>query len=189
MSLSEDYPPIHLFLRVVMMTSIYVIDTSSLTRLRPNNSKSTYDLMVFPGVLDALTKMINDQVLFSSLLVLEELKDYSSTGDKLLDWALKHKDIFIQPNSDIQMSVRAILKRFPTWIDVQNNRNDADPFVVATALFLKATVITEENEVIIQPNTRKIKIPNVCKEYQINCCNFLELMRNSGFRFSMISKS
>jgi hypothetical protein len=165
------------------MSTTYVIDTSSLARLRPNNRRSSYDLSVFPGVRDALQDLITEGRLFSSLLVYKELEDYSSVGDELQKWINSNTEIFLPPTRDIQNFARMILAIFPNWIDVEKNKNDADPFVIATANSIDAIVVTEEDEIIMQPNTKNIKIPNVCRRFNLECCNILDLLRSEGFSF------
>ena len=168
------------------MGKLYVIDTSSLARLRPYNETSDYDLLVFPGILDALQILIDTRKLFSSLLVFKELENYySDAGDEFLDWLNSNKEIFLPPTSSIQKHVKSVLSNFPKWIDVEKKSNDADPFVVATAIELNATVISEEKKILVQQNTKKIKIPNVCDHYNLESQNILTLLRNEDFKFIM----
>lgn len=167
------------------MSDLYVIDTSSFARLRPRNDSGDYDLLIFPGILDALQILIDQQRLFSSQLVFHELENYSSIGDELMTWAIKNKNIFLPPTESIQKKARQILTQFPTWIDVEKNKNDADPFVVATAMDIGGIVISEEKAVLMQPNTKKIKIPNVCNHAEIESKRILSVFRNEGFTFIM----
>ncbi|MCB2214024.1 DUF4411 family protein [bacterium] len=167
------------------MENIYVIDTSSLARLRPSNDSGDYDLIIFPGIMEALEILINEKRLFSSQLVYHELEKYSSQGDELLAWATDNRNIFLPPTETIQRNAKNLLSTFPNWIDVEKNKNDADPFVVATAMELDAIVVSEEKEILMQPNTKKIKIPNVCSHVEIKSNRILNVFRNEDFRFVM----
>jgi len=167
------------------MNKLYVIDTSSLARLRPDNDSSEYDVLIFPGIIEALQILIDEQRLFSSLLVYDELEDFGSVDDKLMKWITINKDIFLPPTSTIQRNARMLISRFPHWIEVEKKKNDADAFVVATAMELKASIVTEETEILMQPNTKKVKIPNVCKQLNLECSNILSVFRNENYKFIM----
>jgi hypothetical protein len=62
------------------------------------------------------------------------------------------------------------------WI---KNRSQADPFVIATAMFRNATVVTGE----LQGTERRPRIPDVCQAEGVPCINFLQMLRDFGLTF------
>ena len=111
-------------------------------------------------------ELIHQGRLISSCEVLEELKDQD-----ILIWAKQRREIFLPLNEPIQEKTREILSRFPRIIKIRGKKGDsnADPFLIATALLNDCTVVT--NEKAGDESTGDWKIPNVCRQYNIECIN------------------
>lgn len=120
----------------------------------------------FAHIWEKVDDLIAEGRLLSSSEVLEELKD-----PDLLDWAKQRREIFLPINEAIQAKTREILSKYPTLIKIRgkNGNSGADPFLIATALVNKCSVIT--NEKIGNENSGEWKIPNVCRQYGIDCIN------------------
>lgn len=115
----------------------------------------------FEHVWEKIDELIKEGRLVSSKEVKEELKD-----DDLKEWAQLHKDIFVPLSKEIQEQTTNILKKFPNMIKISSKGNsNADPFLVATAIILNGTVVTDEN-------FNQDKIPFVCKELNVPCLSF-----------------
>lgn len=52
----------------------------------------------------------------------------------------------------------------------------ADPWIIAAAFVLKATVVSQE--VATGAGSKKIKIPNVCDAFGVSCIDTLAMLRN-----------
>lgn len=157
----------------------YVIDTSSLVQLRRN-----YPLDLFPVVWKAMDRLADDGVLISSVEVLDELAASEVKGDDVLKWAYLHENIFMPLDGFVQQKVIEILESFETLIDIKKKKSSADPFVIATAILQSCTVVTEEQPTKNSAtNGQKVKIPDVCKRYQIQHYSLLDMLRNEGIKF------
>ncbi|MBM4275466.1 MAG: DUF4411 family protein [Deltaproteobacteria bacterium] len=145
--------------------SNYCIDTSSLIDLK------NYPREFFHSLWEEFENLIGQTVLISPREVYREIERYS---DDIYIWATKNIIMFHEINETEQLEVRNILEKYPNLIDFNKTTPDADPFVIAIAKHRKCTVITQEKY-----NERgKPKIPNVCKDYNINCIDLLAFLEN-----------
>ena len=78
------------------------------------------------------------------------------------------QQILAIPHFQVLISNKAILKGTPV----------ADPFVVAAAKAIAATVVTQEG---LKPNAAKI--PNVCEEFGVPCIDLQTFMTQQGWSF------
>ncbi len=149
--------------------AIYMIDACSLTELR-----RTYPLSLFPQVWNLLVRLAAAGRLLSVEEVANEL---AAQDDQIADWAAEHADIFLPLSPAIQIEARAILKRFPTLIDLKKKKSGADPFLIAAARIANATVVTQEKRSGGPP---AVKIPDVCGAIGVPCIALLPLLEAEG---------
>ena len=55
--------------------------------------------------------------------------------------------------------------------------------MIATAKTLDATVVTQE--VTVPEDSKKVKIPNICNEFEVDYCNTFELLEILGVKFML----
>jgi hypothetical protein len=149
----------------------YIIDTCSFTALQ-----RVYPTDVFPGVWDLMDKLASDGIIGSVEDVMEELK---TQDDFLYKWAKLHKEIFLPLDGEIQTQASKILSTHDNLIDLKKRKSGADPFIIATAVVISGTVVTEEKP---SGGPQKVKIPDVCKAYKAPCITILELLREQGLK-------
>ena len=127
---------------------------------------------LFPAVWRWMASLVAAGHLRATAVVLEEL---SRKDDELLSWARGQKDFVVPLDGPVQLAASDILARFPDWVDANATETSADPFVVALAQVHGLTVVTQE-----RPNSGRPHIPDVCRAYQITCCDLLGLMRQES---------
>lgn len=88
--------------------------------------------------------------------------------------------LFIPLDSELMTSTREILGRYPALADIESERDRADPFVVALARQLQATVVT--NEKPRRPASSRLKIPDVCSALSIPCIDWFSFLRATGWQ-------
>ncbi len=105
--------------------------------------------------------------------------------DELAEWAKKLKGKFIV---DPDEATQKIYQQVADHVNKKYERHHvasflggADPWVIAQARKDGATVVTHET---LQPEAKKIKIPNVCKQFDVKTINPYEMMRKLGFKGS-----
>jgi len=84
-----------------------------------------------------------------------------------------------------------ILKKYSSLAKPDKDGPQADPFVIALAVSLekdpqKTLIKTIKKRIIVTEERlkgSKEKIPFVCKDYDIDCINVIELFRTEGWKF------
>jgi hypothetical protein len=56
-----------------------------------------------------------------------------------------------------------------------------DPWIIAKARVIGAAVVTHESAVA--PNARKVKVPNICRQFGVPCVNTFQFLRELNARF------
>ncbi len=113
--------------------------------------------------------------------------DELTTGDdELADWVkLKpHKGIFTTIDGD--QAIYDFVNQIATWAEdkkykysaIQKFADCADPFLIAFAAAHGYTVVTNERP---EPDSRRsVKIPDVCKAFDVKYCDTFTLFRSTG---------
>ena len=157
------------------MADRYCVDTSALI----DGLERYYPANQFGGLWEAVDELIDDERFFFSEEVWEEIK---KKDEVVKAWATPRKDrLAVATDPVIATEVQAILTRFKRLVMSGGRRNRADPFVIAVAKLRHATVVT--GEVMDSGNDRRPKIPFVCRELQIPCIRFTELIGAEGWTF------
>ena len=111
--------------------------------------------------------------------------------DSLKKWAKKQKRLFKELDGRQMEIVREILRKYPSLAKSDNETAAADPFVIALAVELgsdpqKTLFQTVKGRIIVTEEKlrgNKVKIPFVCKDYNIECINIIEMCRVEGWKF------
>ncbi len=153
---------------------IYCIDTSALIDLY-----EYYPYDIFPKVWQQVENLIHREELIAPKCVLNEL---SMIEDRLLKWAKKKniRKMFKELDKKSINIVLDIIKNFSTLIDPNSLTEEADPYVIALAVSRDCIIITSEKSKL---RKGKYAIPDVCKEYKINCFSLVELFRIKNWQF------
>jgi hypothetical protein len=138
---------------------------------------------IVPAFWSWLDQQFDAGVIYSSLFVYDELTDGS---DDLAEWAKFRKDsgMFVPPSDMVQATFRQIADyvnaNFPQP-QAQVFLDGADPWVIAEAKVGNAIVVT--HEILVPPNSSKVKIPNICQHFQVDCHNVYRMLRDLNARF------
>ena len=60
----------------------------------------------------------------------------------------------------------------------------ADPWLIAKAMSSGAIVVTHES--LVSDATKKVKAPNICKQFGVQCINTFEFLRQTKAKFGLI---
>ena len=155
---------------------VYSLDTSSLIKA----SAVLYPMENFPSLWAKIEELIRNNCLKMS----EPAFDEAMRGAVLRNWCDK-KDLqeFLESkvsDSD-QDAVRTILSRYPRLVNVRRGTSGADPWVIALAMrYQHGVVVTEEQQT---GNLSNPKIPDVCRDLEIECINIAGLVRKENWIF------
>ena len=125
---------------------------------------------------EKIEELIGQVILIAPREVYRELKQQA---DDIYFWAKNNKTMFKTINGKELSEVKNILKVYPDLINYNKTTPDADPFIIALAKHRACTVITQER---LKPSG-KPKIPNVCKDYGINCIDLLGFFIDQKWSF------
>ncbi len=155
------------------MTS-YSIDTSALL----DGWARYYPRDVLPDLWDKnLPRLIADGNLVASEVVREELERKS---DELLAWTKDQSAFFVPVDAEIWKASQEITDAHTELLKTTRGglRSGGDPFVIALAQVRGLTVVTGEKRKAKRPT-----IPVVCDDLRIPCIDFLQLIRDQGWKF------
>lgn len=143
--------------------------------------REAYRFNIVPKFWEFLEEKAQEQVIASSELVLQELEKNSSEeqSDELLVWAKRQQGVLFLPPTDavqqvfgqVAESVKNNKKYAPHWI--QEFLDGADPWIIAHAKALGGRIVTFEKP---EPNSKRVKIPDVAAEFGVKCINLWDML-------------
>ncbi|NMC60013.1 MAG: DUF4411 family protein [Candidatus Methanofastidiosa archaeon] len=151
----------------------YVIDTSSILEGATNRR---YELELFPTHWNNLSKIINEKIVVSTPLVLEEL---GKKDDDMFKWAESRQNMFQPIIENVQIEHANLFTAFPDWAEHNINKKPtwADPELIAYSKAFDLTIVTQEKCNINAQKEENYKIPTICFKYGVKCIDLLELIR------------
>jgi hypothetical protein len=120
-------------------------------------------------------------------MVYQELKDF---GDELAEWvkARHPSPLFVTPSrqaQEIYSQVADFVSTTEEYPFKPEHRaqflKGADAWVIAQAMEKNAAVVTME--VAVDPSSTKVKIPNICAKFGVDCLNIYQLLRALNAQF------
>jgi len=143
-----------------------------------------YRMEICPAYWEWLDRQFSDANLASVSLVYEELKTF---GDELSEWVKARKSHFVDVSDDATQNRFSEIAEYAAGIagvapaSLGDFLQGADPWLIAKAKVLGATVVTQE--VLAPASSRKIKIPNVCRRFGVEYLNTFQLLGDLKARF------
>ncbi len=146
-----------------------------------------YGMDICPAYWDWLDQQFELGLVASIDMVGRELK---AGNDALVNWVKDRPDHFIQNDDDATQAAFTEIIAFVTTGDFNLGNRDnflagADPWIIAKASTINATVVTHESR--LDPKTRKVKIPNICQQFKVPCMNTFQFLRELQAQFVLAS--
>ncbi|MGV3593410.1 MAG: DUF4411 family protein [Gammaproteobacteria bacterium] len=144
-----------------------------------------YNASFCPAYWDWIDHQFAKGNLNSVIPVYDELAGY---GDDLSRWVRKRKHHFIDVSAEpVQEKFSEIVAYIATLkkpnANVAEFLGKADPWLIAQAAVTGATVVT--HEVPVDPQSKKIKIPNVCQQFNVSHMNTFDLLKSLAVVFAL----
>jgi hypothetical protein len=137
-----------------------------------------YPRDVFPSLWAALEAAIDAGQVCICNAVLEELERGT---DDLHKWAKDYQGLLCEiTQADVDLAV-TISNAYPDW--VREERNAADPFVVAHAANESRTIVTDESPAAANVAPQNQKVPSVAAGYGVSAIKFFEFARAERWSF------
>ncbi len=137
-----------------------------------------YAFDIAPGFWIGIREAAKAGLVRSPTMVFHEI---AKGGDDLSQWVKDARgvDLFCDPDKDAQALFGSIGKYVTSNYEkprVDKFLAGADPWVIAMASVNGGKVVTQE-KLLLGAGIKKIKIPNVCKEFEVPCMNVFDLLR------------
>lgn len=159
----------------------YIVDSNFFIQAH----RAYYPLDVMTSFWEKMKALANQGLIKSIDKVKEEIYGNSSHQDDLKTWCVNHlpNDFFINTNS-----VVAEYARIAQWAAAhtrytRNAKEEflaaglADPWLVAYAMKQNCSIVTYEKS---SNAIKKIKIPEVCEQFNVECVDTIKMLRALG---------
>lgn len=142
-----------------------------------------YGMDICPAYWEWLDLQFEQGVVASVDMVGQELKD---GNDELMLWVKARPAHFLENNDDDTQGAFGHVAAFVAAGDYNpGNRDDflakADPWIIAKAMSIGATVVTHESA--LAPHSKKVKVPNICDQFGVPCINTFQFLRTLNAQF------
>lgn len=159
----------------------YFLDTNVFIQAQ----NGPYSIDIVPAFWDWLDREVEVGNISSSTMVYQEL---TAGNDDLAAWSKDRKDsnLFQSPSVDAQLaftSISAYVVRNYEPAEANAFLSGADPWVIAQAKAGNMNVVTMEK--LVGVNSKKVKIPNVCAQFEVQWLDTYQLLRELGARFRL----
>jgi len=147
-----------------------------------------YGMDIVPAFWDFLDKKTDEGIIYSSIMVYNELKIGTS---ELSKWVKNRKDngLFVNPSESVQNKYTEIANY--TYTNYRQEQAEiflegADPWIIAHSKSNNSTVVTHES--LVGPESKKVKIPNICNQFDVKYINSYDMLRTLNARFTLSQK-
>lgn len=142
-----------------------------------------YGMDICPAYWEWLDQQFDQGELGSIYMIGQELK---AGNDELAEWAKDRPDHFVTNDDDATQQVFVQIATAVMSGDYNAGNRDsflanADPWIIAKAKTIGATVVSHESHLI--QNTKKVKVPNICHEFHVPCISTFQLLRDLQAKF------
>ena len=146
-----------------------------------------YGMDICPAYWEWLDLQFQQNMLASVEMIGRELKE---GNDELAEWAKARPEHFIKhDDNDTQLIFTQIAEILISGDYNPANRDNflakADPWIIAKAKVIGAIIVTHES--FVSPNTKKVKVPNICQQFGVPCINTFQFLRELKARFVLES--
>jgi Domain of unknown function (DUF4411) len=153
-------------------TPKYIFDTGPIIELK------SYYSDVFISLWENLENLLKAGEIQSCTEVYRELQRRDDEARAIAD---RYKHIFKKPEIEELKYVTEILRNHKELIKTKNILGGypvADPFIIAQAICNRSILVTSES---YKPNSHNI--PNICKEYKVECLKLKDFFLKEGWNF------
>ncbi|MCL1476650.1 DUF4411 family protein [Marinobacter sp. M3C] len=142
-----------------------------------------YGMDICPAYWDWLDQQFQQGLVASVNMIGRELRDGK---DELADWVRERPAHFISNDDEATQAAFSSIVQAVMQGDYNSGNRDiflakGDPWIIAKASVIGAAVVTHESAVA--PNARKVKVPNICRQFGVPCVNTFQFLRELNARF------
>ncbi len=142
-----------------------------------------YGMDLCPGYWQWLDVQYQNNLVNTVQPIFKELKNY---GDELSGWVKAREVQFLSVTEDATQKLYAAIAQYVADGDYQPANRDqflagADPWLIAKAGTIGSVVVTHET--MVGSESKKVKIPNICNQFEVDYINSFDLLNRLNARF------
>ncbi len=152
-----------------------------------------YPGKILPDLWKYIEESLNSKSIRSHEFVYDEIVPRTGAKDDLAKLISRYKSDFSAISKRQAQLVPEILHLFPRLIDPMSKKNEADPWLVAMVVEAMEGIGLfgkESDYILVSAESEKspIKLPAVCKRYNVRHMNLFEFFEDNGWKFGMTRK-
>ena len=159
----------------------YCIDTNVVLSFLKGTDDEHYGADVFAPQWAVIERLILSGVIVAPRRVEDELSKWEKSVPAMGSWLKERSHMFREVATEAQLlSAKQIVGVYPAYGETMNYLGDLEVMTLAEALGL--AVISLESESPGSISKKRPKIPNVCKEFGIDCVSVAGFLRREAGR-------
>ena len=167
---------------------IFCIDASAFITMH-----RFYPIRMIPDLWSYLENLFNDKKILSHQIVFDEIVPKTGKKDELAHWLCNFNSNFISTSQRQLELVPDVLNNFPKLIDVEWEKDQADPWLVAMLVEIMEQdgMFGDQSDYIMvttESERQATKLPAACEHYNIRHMNLFEFFEANEFEFIVKKK-
>lgn len=124
---------------------------------------------------------IGDYIQNGQLLICEAVFNEIKKAEDFKLWLTNYKGFLLKCyTEEVLVEAKVIINKYRKLIDINNQSDQSDPYIIALAKINDYTVLSNER---YSEGGNKTKIPFVCKEMGIKCINTHDFYKQETWQF------
>ncbi|MGY2746221.1 DUF4411 family protein [Arthrobacter sp. UYCu723] len=157
----------------------YCIDTNVIVSFLRGTDDEHYGVDVFRPQWEHIQRLITSGAIVAPRQVEHELGKWCKTIPTMKEWLRKNKDMFRSVETEKQLlSAKKIVNAYPAYGESMNYLGDLEVMTLADTLGIAVVSLESQNP---QNSRQRPKIPNICKEFGIDCVSLPGFLRREQF--------
>lgn len=153
----------------------WCLDTNIILSFFKEDDDEPYSRQLMPEPWSALESDISSGYVLAPPQIRAELETWRSRLKDLPRWLEAHRGLFVELNDADLAWAKQVVNAFPTYGRDLNYLGDL--CVIALAGSRRLCVVTNERGANGEPHPRRPKIPDVCRDFGIDCVSFVGYLR------------
>lgn len=153
----------------------YCLDTNVVVSFLKGTDDEYYGVDIFGEQWALIERLIASGVIVAPRQVERELTKWQTSSPTIQAWVKAHHYMFKDVDAEAQLQIaKRIVESYPVYGKTENYLGDLE--VMSLAGTMGAAVISLESEAR-EPSQKRPKVPNVCKEFGIDCVSVAGFLR------------
>lgn len=165
---------------------IYCFDTGAFLWIHKANETI---IKIPPTIWDKIESMMKSGQIISHRTVFDEITTDSKNPDFIAKWVADKKQYFLGKTDYQKAKLPEIVKKFPKLVNPDQERDQADVWLIALALEKKEeTLFATPISIIVTQESQlsSIKLPAACKSFGLECLSLRGFFDEIGISTALL---